>query len=218
MCGASRTSPIATVSGTAVTSEKIGSVGKYAGAAGGGAGGGVPGCCSARSATARATMSAASISLLRLPSRSCAIQPPNAALARSMSSSSSALTGHFCCIQRFITCSTSQATSPRSMRPTMRPLPLSVWKPRRISARTSRFSGRARLCDSPVSMLPSTSPASSRKTPSSSASTAGRAGGALAGGAGVAAAGGGAAGAAPAAACTTVESALRSAIGACALS
>ena len=49
-----------------------------------------------------------------------------------------------CSSHRFITCSISHATSPRSIRPTMRPLPLSVWKPRRMVVSASRSCGCAR--------------------------------------------------------------------------
>ena len=72
--------------------------------------------------------------------------------------------------QRFITCSTAHAASPRRVRPTMRPLPFSVWNPRRIVRRTSTFCGTSRACWRLSAIVASTSPASSRYTASSSAS------------------------------------------------
>ena len=54
---------------------------------------------------------------------------------------------------RFMTCSISQATSPRSISPTMRPLPFSVWKPRRIVVSASRSSGCLRHSGSVCSMV-----------------------------------------------------------------
>jgi hypothetical protein len=56
----------------------------------------------------------------------------------------------------------------------MRPLPFRVWKPRRMVVSTSRSCGCARDFASSAAMVPSTSPASSMNTSSSSASTSGR--------------------------------------------
>ena len=64
--------------------------------------------------------------------------------------------------QRFITCSTAHAASPRRVRPTMRPLPFSVWNPRRMVRRTSMFCGTSRACSRLSATVASTSPASSR--------------------------------------------------------
>ena len=76
------------------------------------------------------------------PARAAAaIHSENDALAVSSSSSSAGVTGRFCSSHRFITCSTSHAASPRSIRPTMRPLPFSVWKARRSVVSASRSSG-----------------------------------------------------------------------------
>ena len=216
MCGARRTVPTRMNSGTIVTSEKIGS---RADAACGARAGAISGGMSiARNCAASETMSPASISPFRLPSRSCAIQPVKAARACSISWCSAAPAGHFFCIQRFITCSTSHATSPRSISPTMRPLPFSVWKPRRMVVRISRSCGCAWLFASSASMVASTSPASSRNTPSNSASTSGRAAAALAGAAICCVLSAAAAFLIAACDSTTVESAARSSIGVCALS
>ena len=75
---------------------------------------------------ARARMCEASTSAVRLPSRNAAIQPTKDLAAVSISSSTAGEAGRFSSSQRLSTCSTSQPASPRSIRPTMRPLPFSV--------------------------------------------------------------------------------------------
>ena len=60
-------------------------------------------------------------------------------------------------------CSIAQAASPNSVNPTMRELPLSVWKARRSVVKLSRSSGLSRNVVNAVWPLPSTSRASSRK-------------------------------------------------------
>src|ERR1044071_5380256 len=129
-------------------------------------------------ARAASTSSSAWISPWSEPSPSWRSHPENDSHAAARRSRSAGLASRFSSSHRFMSCSISQATSPRSIRPTMRPLPFSVWKPRRMVVSDSRSSGCLRHTGSVASMRCSTSAASSRKIARSSASTSGRGAGA----------------------------------------
>ena len=98
-------------------------------------------------------------------SRKFSIRPGITPSAATTSSSTSGENGRVPSRQWFSRLSTDQEKSPMSLAPTMRPLPLSVWKPRRTSCHTPvlptsflSFGRYSRNC-------PSTSLASSTKMP-----------------------------------------------------
>ena len=73
--------------------------------------------------------------------RSVSTQTRKLVCAVSMSPRTAAEAGRSSSINRLCTFSTAKAISPSSVRPTMRPLPLSVWKPLRTVVSASRSSG-----------------------------------------------------------------------------
>ena len=102
------------------------------------------------------------------PACSRATQSENAPCANPMSSNRLSFAARSSCCHRFITCSTDQAASPSRSSPTIRPLPLRVWNPRRIVVSSPGLDGWARLTARLCPIDSSTLTASSRKMPSNS--------------------------------------------------
>ncbi len=106
------------------------------------------------------------------PAASCSTQAPSSPAARSSRANSVSLAGRSSASHTFITFSMLCAASANRFRPTIRPLPLSVWKQRRSMVRLSTAPASARGNASVVCTNCSTSCASAMKISSSSASTA----------------------------------------------
>ncbi len=148
-----------------------------------GAGSSAEGCASATTGAGAAgaswsLFSASASRAISAPSMAAAefscsseTQRENDSRASSMNAQSGALAGFSSFSHLFSTCSHCHATSPRSMRPTMRPLPFSVWKPRRIVVSDSRSCGEWPSVSRLDAIVATTSLASSRKISRSSLST-----------------------------------------------
>ncbi len=125
------------------------------------------------------------------PSRKFSTRPGNSATACSIVCSTGARTDKAPSRQRLSMFSTAQPNSPMRIAPTMRPLPLSVWKARRTSPITARLPGSRRNAGRCRSSSASTSPASSMKISRISGSMPSLTGAEAGAGASTGAAGGG---------------------------
>ena len=115
-------------------------------------------------------------------------QRENCSIASAASESRSALAGFCSASQVLASCSMAHAASPNSLSPTMRELPLSVWKARRSVVPSPMSPGLARRACKAAVPFCTTSRASSRKISRISASSSSSGGGAAGAGAGAAAA------------------------------
>ena len=106
-----------------------------------------------------------------LPAPMSSAQRPKACKAASDNCSNGDCIGFCSASQALIICSIDQAASPKSFRPTMRELPLSVWKALRSVVCSLRSPGSETSARTAASPLVTTSRASSRKMSSSSSST-----------------------------------------------
>jgi hypothetical protein len=104
------------------------------------------------------------------PCSSCATQAENTRWPSATRANKAGVSAQSSCSQRFSACSTAHAVSPSWTSPTMRPLPLRVWKPRRMVTSCAGSSVPSRSASSPAAIPASTSCASSMKIASSSAS------------------------------------------------
>ncbi len=110
-----------------------------------------------------ATRKALAFQPLSVPAAMSSTHRPKPRIASAARVRMSSLAGFCSASQALSTCSMDQPASPNSVRPTIRELPLSVWKARRSVVSSFRSDGSALRVSSAASPFCTTSRASSRK-------------------------------------------------------